>query len=114
MLSFSQARTKTKRSSMNAGRHVESITDSFLLSSRATYDLSFGKVKTTLDTNGNQTTNIYDEVGRIKQIFGPYEQSQATPTLAFEYHPEAAVPYAITRHVDKGAGLIAKPDTIDT
>ena len=94
---------------MNAGRHVESITDSFFLSSRATYNLSFGKVETTLDTNGNQTTNVYDEVGRIKQIVGPYELGQATPTLAFEYHPEAEVPYAITRHVDKDANGIAKP-----
>src|SRR6266702_3712256 len=94
--------------------HVASITDSFGLTSHATYNLSFGKVETTLDTNGNQTTNFYDTVGRIDHIVGPYEQSQATPTLAFEYHPEAVVPYAITRHVDKGADLIAKPDTIDT
>lgn len=36
-------------------------------------------------------------------IGGPYEQGQATAALGFEYHPEAAVPYAITRYVDKDA-----------
>jgi RHS repeat-associated protein len=95
--------------------HVESITDSFNLSSRATHNLSFGKVETTTDTNGNQTTNFYDSVGRIERIVGPYEQGQATATLGFEYHPEAVVPYAITRHVDKDAGGNTKAsETIDT
>jgi len=95
--------------------HVASISDSFGLSSSATYNLSFGKVVTTTDTNGNQTTNFYDSVGRIDHIVGPYEQGQATPTLAFFYHPEAAVPYAITRHVDKDAdGNPKSSGTIDT
>jgi RHS repeat-associated protein len=95
--------------------HVASITDSFGLSSQATYDLRYGKVATTTDTNGNQTTNFYDTVGRITQIFGPYEQGQGVATLAFEYHPEAAVPWAITRHVDKDAdGAYKSTGTIDT
>ena len=95
--------------------HVASITDSFGLSSSATYNLTFGKVETTLDTNGNQTTNFYDSVGRIDHIVGPYEQNQATPTLAFKYHPEGPVPYAITQHVDKDAdGNPKSSQTIDT
>src|SRR5712692_5533264 len=95
--------------------HVASITDSFGLSSQATYNLSFGKVATTTDTNANQTTNFYDAVGRIASIVGPYEQGQATATLGFEYHPEVAVPYAITRHVDKDAdGNYKASGTIDT
>src|SRR5207247_4819323 len=95
--------------------HVASITDSFLLSSRATYNPSFGKVETTVDTNGNQTTNFYDSVGRIDHIVGPDELNQDTPTLAFKYHPEGPVPYAITQHVDKDAdGNPKSSQTIDT
>jgi hypothetical protein len=56
-----------------------------------------------------------DLVGRLDHIVGPYEQGQATATLGFEYHPEAVVPYAITRHVDKDAGGNTKAsETIDT
>jgi len=97
--------------------HVARISDSFGLFSQATHNLSFSKVETTTDTNNNQTTNFYDSVGRIERIVGPYEQGpgQSRPTLAFEYHPEAAVPYAITRHVDKDAeGNPKSSETIDT
>ena len=95
--------------------HVARISDSFSLSSSATHNLLFGKVATTTDTNNNQTTNFYDVFGRISSIVGPYEQGQGTATLAFEFHPEAGVPYAITRHVDKDAdGAYKNTGTIDT
>src|SRR3989442_5536716 len=111
-----QQYTLTYEYDQTVATHVTRITDSFQLFATATYNLSFEKVETPLDTNGNQTTNFYDAEGRIDHIVGPYEQGpgQSVATLAFEYHPEAAVPYAITRHVDKDADLIAKPDTIDT
>jgi len=97
--------------------HVSRITDSFGLSSQATYDFSFGKVVTTTDTNNNVTTNAYDSVGRLQTIYGPYEQSQTVATLSFSFAPVQTpyyspsgsltlltdVPYAITRHVDKDA-----------
>jgi RHS repeat-associated protein len=95
--------------------HITRITDSFGLSSQATYNLLFGKVETTVDTNNHQTTNFYDTVGRVIRIFGPYEQGQSTATLSFEYKPDAAVPHAITRHVDKDAdGNTKSSGTIDT
>jgi hypothetical protein len=34
-------------------------------------------------------------------VTGPYEQDGTTPTVAFEYHPEATVPWALTRHLDR-------------
>jgi len=40
--------------------HVESITESFLLSSRATYNLSFGKVETTLEVDKRLTWYAYN------------------------------------------------------
>src|SRR6185295_14056598 len=109
--------------------HVARITDSFGLSSQASYELRFGKVLSTVDTNNNQTSNLYDSVGRLKQIFGPYEQGQGTATLSFDYAPietpfydpggalsfSSAVPNAITRHVDKDADGNGKSSgTIDT
>ena len=84
----------------------------------------------TVDTNGQQTTNLYDDVGRLKQIFGPYEQGTATATLSFDYAPietpfydsmsgnlvlTSGVPNAITRHVDRDADGNGKSSgTIDT
>jgi RHS repeat-associated protein len=95
--------------------HVTRISDSFGLSSQATYNFKFAKVETTTDTNNNQTTNFHDAFGRIDKIIGPYEQGQAVATLDFEYKPDAAVPHAITRHVDKDAAGAFKPSgTIDT
>ena len=107
--------------------HVALIRDSFGLSSQATHNPLFGKLETTTDTNGNQTTNVYDEFGRIDHIVGPYEQGlgQSQPTLEFKYHPEGCtlgqngcttpIPYAITRHVDKDAeGNYKASGTIDT
>jgi len=95
--------------------HVARISDSFGLSSSATHNLLFGKVATTTDTNASQMTNFYDVFGRISSVVGPYEQGQGTATLSFEFHPEAGVPYAITRHVDKDAdGATKNTGTIDT
>jgi YD repeat-containing protein len=122
-----QRYTLTYEYDPDAQTHVARITDIFGLSSQANYDLRFGKVQTTVDTNGQQTTNLYDAVGRLKQIFGPYEQSQATATLSFDYaaietpayDPQGnlqlltLVPNAITRHVDKNADGQVK-GTIDT
>ncbi len=46
----------------------------------------------------------------MREIYGPYEIGGSTPTLAFEYQPNAAVPYAVTKHIDPARGT----DTIDT
>ncbi|HEX8095833.1 SpvB/TcaC N-terminal domain-containing protein, partial [Jatrophihabitans sp.] len=90
---------------------VERITDNFGLVSTATHDLRFGSVLTQIDVNNNSTTYAYDEFGRPITFTGPYEQGTSTPTIRFEYHPEAAAPWAITRHLDK---YRSPTDTIDT
>ncbi|MFL6653730.1 MAG: toxin TcdB middle/N-terminal domain-containing protein, partial [Sulfurifustis sp.] len=109
--------------------HVARITDSFGLSSSATHNFLFGRVETTTDTNGNQTTYAYDANARVDFIVGPYEQSQSVATLDFDYAPVETpsfdasgntipltnVPWAITRHVDKdAAGNYKSSGTIDT
>ena len=93
------------------GTQVAKITDNFGLTSTATHDLRFGSVLTQTDTNNNATTYAYDEFGRATSFTGPYEQGSGTPTIRFEYHPEAATPWAITRHLDK---FRSATDTIDT
>ncbi|MFL6138460.1 MAG: SpvB/TcaC N-terminal domain-containing protein [Frankiaceae bacterium] len=90
---------------------VERITDNFGLTSTATHDLRFGTVLTQTDENGSVENSTYDEFGRQTSLTGPYEQDSGTPTIRFEYHPEATAPWAITRHLDK---FRSATDTIDT
>jgi len=94
-----------------AATHVARTTDSFGLTSTATYDLRFGLVASNVDTNNNPTSYVYDEFGRTASVTGPYETGTGTPTIRFEYHPDAAVPWAMTRHLDK---FRSATDTIDT
>ncbi|MER6591182.1 SpvB/TcaC N-terminal domain-containing protein [Micromonospora purpureochromogenes] len=94
--------------------HVESISDSFGYRSTATHNLKFGLVETTTDFNNQQIRNTYDAVGRLDQVSGPYEIPENRFTIDFEYHPEAAYPYAVTRHVDREADGGVRDDTIDT
>jgi RHS repeat-associated protein len=93
--------------------HVTRITDSFGYASTATYNFLFGRVETTDDLNNKRMTNVYDTVGRISTITGPYEQASGLATITFEYHPEAAIPFARTQHVDKDAAGSVK-DPIET
>jgi RHS repeat-associated protein len=90
--------------------HVAEVTDSFGYRSRSEHDLRFGRPTTSVDLNGQRTTWAYDSAGRADSVVGPYEQGSGQATLRFEYHPEAAVPYAVTRHVDKdAAGALRDP-----
>jgi RHS repeat-associated protein len=95
------------------GVHVESITDSFGYRSTATHDLRWGLPTGQTDENGRQIRTAYDAVGRVDTVTGPYELPENRYTIDFEYHPEAAVPYAVTRHVDRAADGV-RADTIDT
>lgn len=94
--------------------HVASITDSFGFRSDATYDLRFGLEATTTDFNDQEIRRTYDAAGRLDTVAGPYEVPEGRITIDFEYHPEAAYPFAITRHVDREAGGTVRADTIDT
>ncbi len=92
-----------------------SITDSFGYTSTATHDYRFGKPLSTTDLNGNVVSYAYDAFGRTVSVTGPYEQAGGQPTIRFDYHPEAPVPYAFTAHLDKdAAGKPKASGTIDT
>jgi len=90
------------------------IKDIFGLQSAATYNLKYGLVETTTDENNQVVRQTYDTVGRLASVTGPREAGDSRPTIAFEYHPEAAVPYAVTRHTDRDSDGRLRADTIDT
>jgi RHS repeat-associated protein len=93
--------------------HVESVTDSFGLRSTTTHNLKFGLVEKSTDANGQVTRSSYDAAGRPSTVVGPYEAANNETTIGFEYHPDAATPYAVTRHIDRQADAVHQ-DTIDT
>lgn len=94
--------------------YVASVTDSFGYRSQTSYDLRFGLVQTSTDYNGQVIANSYDPAGRLDTVVGPYEAGSGQLTIDFEYHPDAPVPYAVTRHLDRQADGTIRPDTIDT
>jgi RHS repeat-associated protein len=91
--------------------YVTSITDSFGYVSTAEHNYKYGATLVTTDINNNATSYAYDPFGRMISITGPFEQGGSTPTIQFEYHAEAAVPWALTRHLDSYRD---SDDTIDT
>jgi RHS repeat-associated protein len=80
--------------------YVTSVTDNVGYTSTAAYNLKYGKPESETDINNNTTTRVYDKVGRLVSVTGPYDQGGATPTIRFEYHPDDMVPWALTRHFD--------------
>jgi len=82
------------------GTHPTRIEDAFGLSSTTTWDLRFAQPTRITDANGQVTSYAYDPFGRTVSVTGPYEQGTGRPTLEFDYHPEAPVPWAHTRHAD--------------
>ncbi|MGX7826194.1 SpvB/TcaC N-terminal domain-containing protein [Actinokineospora sp. 24-640] len=95
------------------GVHVESITDSFGYRSDTAYNLKYGLPTVETDFNGQRVNTAYDSVGRVDSVTGPYELPENRVTIDFEYHPEAVVPYAVTRHADRTAAGPVE-DTMDT
>lgn len=94
--------------------HVESILDvAFGYRSTTTHSIKYGQPELTTDQNNQRLRLSYDTVGRLAWVAGPYELAENRHTIDFEYHPEAAVPYAVTRHVDRTATGV-RDDTIDT
>ncbi|RKS76907.1 RHS repeat-associated protein [Actinomadura pelletieri DSM 43383] len=96
------------------GTYVTSTVDSFGLRSGAAYDLRFGQVTTATDANGQEQKTTYDAIGRVDSVTGPHDHDAGRPTIDFEYRPDAEVPYAVTRHLDRAADGSVKADTIDT
>ena len=87
------------------------LRDSFGYTSTQSYDLRFGKPALEIDENNNAVQDSYDDFGRTVTVTGPFDKGGYS--LAFDYHPEAPVPYAHTAHNDSAArGPGASLDTL--
>jgi RHS repeat-associated protein len=81
--------------------YVTKVTDSYGYSSSTTYDVRFGQMLSTTNLNGQQTQYTIDNAGRVSTIKEPLEIASGKPfTIAYEYHPEAIVPWALAKHFD--------------
>lgn len=81
--------------------YVQSIRDGYGYGSEMVTDLVFGKPLKINDINNQLLQYHYDDRGRVDTIVGPFEVLQDRPfTLAFDYHPEAVVPYTRTIRFD--------------
>ncbi|MEJ2117630.1 MAG: toxin TcdB middle/N-terminal domain-containing protein, partial [Alphaproteobacteria bacterium] len=80
--------------------HVTRVQDSFGYASTASYDLRWGLPVEARDINNQKISTGYDAKGRIIDYTGPYQQGTGLKTILMEYHPEADVPWALTKHLD--------------
>ncbi|HBL25205.1 MAG TPA: hypothetical protein DD490_00030 [Acidobacteria bacterium] len=84
------------------------VSDSFGYTSAFSWNLKHGKIAETVDKNGQTIRQTYDGFGRLIRVVGPYD-TDASPTLTFEYDPTARPAWAVAHHKDAVRG-----DTIDT
>jgi YD repeat-containing protein len=89
--------------------YVTSVTDSFGYTSTADYDLKFGVPNWTKDINGNQIKYVYDNFGRTREIYGPYDLS-STATIRMSYDINRFPAVAFTKNKVYWSG----EETIDT
>jgi RHS repeat-associated protein len=81
--------------------YVVKISDAYGYSDSTEYEYRFGNVIRSISMQNQPLRFGIDNRGRISSVTGPYELAAGKAyTLAFEYHPEANVPYAITHHYD--------------
>ena len=88
--------------------HAVEVRDSFGYVTRYAHDLKYGELTATTDENGNTIRRAYDAFGRLIRVVGP-DDTDAAPTLSFEYGPGAPVSWSVVRHKDA-----ARSDTIDS
>lgn len=82
------------------------IQDAYGYTSSNRYEYHYGLLLETVDINGNKNAYSYDERGRLLSFTGPYEIADGMDySIAFNYVPDAEVPYAVTRHYDPETGL---------
>ena len=81
--------------------YTTKVSDGYGYSSTSEYDFRFGQMLLSTDLNGHQMRYEIDDLGRITTITGPFELEAGLPyTIAFDYHPEAEIPWASTQHYD--------------
>ncbi len=84
------------------------VRDSFGYVTAYAYELKYGEPTATTDENGNTLRRAYDSFGRLLRVVGP-DDSDASPALAFEYHPGAALSWSVVHQKD-----VTRGDPIDS
>jgi RHS repeat-associated protein len=92
------------------GTYITKITDSFGYSSTADYNFLYGVETNSTDTNGNLMHKLYDNFGRLKQVFAPYDTN--IPAVDFAYYPLESPARAVTKN--KIYFDSANSETLDT
>ena len=81
--------------------YVSQVTDAYGYTSSSDYDYKWGAPVQVTDINDQTIQYAFDDYGRMITLTGPYELASGKPyTIAFEYFPEADIPYAHTLHYD--------------
>ncbi|MGA9638687.1 SpvB/TcaC N-terminal domain-containing protein, partial [Flavobacterium sp.] len=81
--------------------YMTGIQDVFGYKNQMQYDYKYGIPVKTTDRNDQEMEYTLDNKGRVATIRGPYEIAAGKPyTIAYEYYPDAVVPYAKTRNYD--------------
>ncbi|HKI02567.1 MAG TPA: glycohydrolase toxin TNT-related protein [Thermoanaerobaculia bacterium] len=75
------------------------VSDSFGYTSRFAWNLKHGRIAETIDKNNQSIRHTYDGFGRLVRVVGPYD-TDASPTLAFEYNPAASPAWSVVHHRD--------------
>jgi RHS repeat-associated protein len=82
-------------------QYMTEIKDAFGYQNKMDYNYRFGIPEKTTDRNDQSTIYTLDGKGRVATIKAPYEFASGKPyTIAYQYFPEAKVPYAKTRNYD--------------
>lgn len=82
-------------------QYMTEIKDAFGYQNKMEYNYRFGVPIKNTDRNDQSTEYTLDSKGRIATIRAPYEIASGKPyTIAYEYFPEAKIPYAKTRNYD--------------
>lgn len=84
--------------------------DSFGYTSTESYDYRYGLPSVDVDENNNRIQWSYDDFGRMVTVVGPEEQQSGHFSVAFDYHPDAAIPFAHTANYDPFRGANATMD----
>jgi RHS repeat-associated protein len=102
--------------------YVTQTIDSFGYTSSAEYDFRFGETILTSDINGHDISNTLDEFGRVTTITGPYQDTDATITFAYnpklqvsnspETYPAVDLSWALTQHIDTYRDLSDPIETV--
>jgi RHS repeat-associated protein len=82
-------------------QYMTEIKDAFGYQNKMEYNYRFGIPIKTTDRNDQSTIYTLDGKGRVATIKAPYEIASGKPyTIAYEYFPEAKVPFAKTKNYD--------------